>query len=83
MRKFEITFERVVVQTDRFTRVIEAETEEEACAMAEAACSAYDSDCPDDAASYGGDECQSWGVHDITTASDDAEVDELLVDVAD
>lgn len=83
MAKFEITFERVVTQTDRFTRIVEAEDMDAACALASDACSAFNSDCPDDAAPFGGDECQSWEVHDATAAPDDAEVDELPVDEED
>lgn len=75
--KFDITFERVVVQTDRFTRTIEAASIEEAQEIADRATSAFDSECPDDAAPFGGDDCQSWEVHDIEAAADDAEVDEL------
>ena len=80
MAKFEITFERVVVQTDRFKRVIEADSQEEAMERAEAACGPYDSDCPDDAEPFGGDQCESWEVHDLVPAPDDAEVDEIPAD---
>lgn len=77
MAKFEITFERVATQTDRFTRIIEAENMEAAVERAHDACNIYDHDCPDDAKPFGGDECQSWDVHDATAAADDAEVDDL------
>lgn len=77
MAKFTITFEREVVQVDQFTRVVEADNEEEAVAKAQAACSVYDHDCPDDAAPTGGDDCQSWTVHSSEPADDDAEIDEL------
>jgi hypothetical protein len=77
MAKFEITFERVVTQIDRFTRVIEAETMEEANERAEAACSAFDRSCPDDAEPYGGDTVDSWDVHDVEEADPAEAVDDL------
>lgn len=77
MPKFEITFEREVVQIDRFTRVIEAATIEEAWDRARLAEGAYDHDCPDDAKNVGVDECRSWNTESVMPTSEACDVDEL------
>lgn len=76
MPKFEITFEREVVQRDRCTRIIEADTLEAAQEIGDGMASEFDHDCPDDAGNQGSVECQSWEARMVRTAPEDAVVDD-------
>lgn len=69
MAKFLVKFEREVIQTDQFARIIEAETEEEARAKARAMADDANHSCPDDVATAGGDCCGDWDVDSLAPAS--------------
>lgn len=72
MARFQIDFEREVVQVDRVTRVIEAANEQHAREIAATMACEFDMSCPDDVtvAEDGSGECQSWMVHAIETTTE-------------
>jgi hypothetical protein len=76
MPKFEIEFEREVVQMDRCTRIIEADDLDAAYAKAATMASEFNNTCPDDAVADKHDDCQDWTAAIVKSAADDAEVDD-------
>lgn len=75
MPKFKFVLQREVVETDEVTRIIEADTLDEANAKAEEMCSEFNSDCPDDVQTIAGGDCQDWFVnfgYETTEEDDDA-----------
>lgn len=77
MPKFEIAFEREVTAHDQFTRVIEADTEEAAQEIADAAAPDFNNNCPDDAAPTDYLNLGDWGVESVKEVADDTEIDEF------
>ncbi|SFJ48753.1 hypothetical protein SAMN03159338_1533 [Sphingomonas sp. NFR04] len=67
MARFQIDFEREVIQVDRVTRVIEASSPQHAREIAALMACEFDSSCPDDVtmSEEGSGECQEWMVHAI------------------
>jgi hypothetical protein len=60
MPKFTATFERRVVEIDQFTREIEADALADAEEQANALAIEADDNCPDDAKSVRGPNCEEW-----------------------
>lgn len=69
MPKFTCEFTRTVTQDETFERDYEADTAEEAQAMADEEAEASNSDCPDDTSMSGGEECGAWRAADVKLAS--------------
>lgn len=76
MPKFEITFEREVHAVDRVTRIVEADSLEDAQAKGDTMASEFDMKCPDDAEEISANSCQDWGAIGVRNAPADATVDD-------
>lgn len=63
MPKFKFILQREVVETDEVTRIIEADTLDEANSLAEEMCDEFDHSCPDDAQTIAGADCQDWFIN--------------------
>jgi len=76
MPKFEIEFEREVIQTDRCKRIVEADDLESAYAKGVEMAAEFNSSCPDDAETDKHDCCQDWSPAIVKSAPAEAEIDD-------
>lgn len=65
MPEFKYTFSRTWTETDELIRIIIADNEDAADAIAAQACADFNQDCPDDVTSYKSGEAGPWGVEDM------------------
>ena len=80
MPVYKVTIQRNVQEVDEFIRYIRAETPEAASAKADEIADSSDNDCPDDCASNGSFDCDSFYVDSVEENNEALTDDDEIID---